>query len=101
MPGIALAGNLPADGSTHGFDKHPEALDISHVNVAKYLEATDHILDDAIATAASAESEPFVGVAGGALWGAAAAQALAAEPRRPRPQLRASSRRPMWPQKSP
>lgn len=31
-------------------------------------------LDDAIATAASAESEPFVSVAGGALWGAAAAQ---------------------------
>jgi len=50
MPGIALAGNLPADGSAHGFDKHPEALDISHVNVAKYLEAADHILDYAIAT---------------------------------------------------
>lgn len=50
MPGIALAGNLPADGSAHGFDKHPEALDISHVNVAKYLEAADHILNYAIAT---------------------------------------------------
>jgi hypothetical protein len=50
MPGIALAGNLPADGSAHGFDKHPEALDISHVNIAKYLEAADHILDYAIAT---------------------------------------------------
>ncbi|MCA9267169.1 MAG: DUF1592 domain-containing protein [Planctomycetales bacterium] len=50
MPGIALAGNLPADGSAHGFDKHPEALDISHVNVLKYLEAADHVLDYAIAT---------------------------------------------------
>ncbi|MDA0807310.1 MAG: DUF1592 domain-containing protein [Planctomycetota bacterium] len=50
MPGIALAGNLPADGSAHGFDKHPEALDISHVNIAKYLESADHILDYAIAT---------------------------------------------------
>ncbi len=50
MPGIALAGSLPADGSAHGFDKHPEALDISHVNVKKYLEAADHILDYAIAT---------------------------------------------------
>jgi hypothetical protein len=50
MPGIALAGMLPADGSAHGFDKHPEALDISHVNVAKYLEAAEHILDYAIAT---------------------------------------------------
>lgn len=50
MPGIALAGMLPEDGSAHGFDKHPEALDISHVNVAKYLEAAEHILDYAIAT---------------------------------------------------
>ncbi len=50
MPGIAIAGSLPADGSAHGFDKHPEALDISHVNVKKYLEAADHILDYAIAT---------------------------------------------------
>lgn len=50
MPGIALAGNLPADGSAHGFDKHAEALDVSHVNIAKYLDAADHILDYAIAT---------------------------------------------------
>lgn len=50
MPGIALANYLPADGQSHGFDKHPEALDISHVNVAKYLEVADRILDDAIAT---------------------------------------------------
>ncbi len=50
MPGIALAGILPADGQAHGFDKHPDALDISHVNVAKYLEAADHILDYAIVT---------------------------------------------------
>ncbi|MCA9176764.1 MAG: DUF1592 domain-containing protein, partial [Planctomycetales bacterium] len=50
MPGIALAGGLPADGSAHGFDKHPDALDISHVNINKYLEAADHILDYAIAT---------------------------------------------------
>ncbi|MCA8993252.1 MAG: DUF1592 domain-containing protein [Planctomycetaceae bacterium] len=50
MPGIALSGNLPADGESHGFDKVPEALDISHVNIAKYLEAADHVLDYAIAT---------------------------------------------------
>lgn len=49
MPGIALSGSLPADGEAHGFDKVPEALDISHVNVAKYLEAADHILNYAIA----------------------------------------------------
>lgn len=50
MPGIALAGNLPADGSAFGFDKHADALDISHVNVAKYLEAAEHVLNYAIAT---------------------------------------------------
>ena len=50
MPGIALAGELPPDGSAHGFDKNAEALDISHVNMAKYIEAADHTLDLAIAT---------------------------------------------------
>ena len=50
MPGIALAGTLPADGSAHGFDKHPDALSVSHVNARKYLEAADHILNYAIAT---------------------------------------------------
>ncbi len=50
MPGIALQGDLPADGSAHGFDKNSDALDISHVNLAKYVEAADHVLNLAIAT---------------------------------------------------
>jgi Protein of unknown function (DUF1592)/Protein of unknown function (DUF1588)/Protein of unknown function (DUF1587)/Protein of unknown function (DUF1595)/Protein of unknown function (DUF1585)/Planctomycete cytochrome C len=50
MPGIALQGGLPADGSAHGFDKNVDALDISHVNMSKYVEAADHVLDLAIAT---------------------------------------------------
>ena len=50
MPGLAMQANLPADGSAHGFDKNTDALDISHVNLAKYLEAADHALDLAIAT---------------------------------------------------
>ena len=50
MPGIALQNNLPSDGSAHGFDKNVDALDISHVNLAKYIEAADHVLDLAIAT---------------------------------------------------
>jgi hypothetical protein len=50
MPGISLQGDLPPDGSAHGFDKNSEALDISHVNLAKYLEAAEHALDYAIAT---------------------------------------------------
>lgn len=50
MPGIALQGNLPGDGSAHGFDKNADALDISHVNLSKYVEAADLTLDLAIAT---------------------------------------------------
>ena len=50
MPGIALQALLPPDGTAHGFDKNSEALSISHVNLAKYLEAADHALDIAIAT---------------------------------------------------
>ena len=50
MPGIALQGNLPADGSAHGFDKNSDALDISHVNLAKYVEAAEHALELATAT---------------------------------------------------
>ena len=50
MSGIPLQGDLPVDGSAHGFDKNSDALDISHVNMAKYVEAADRTLDMAIAT---------------------------------------------------
>ena len=35
LPDIALQGGLPADGTAHGFDKNSDALDMSHVNMAK------------------------------------------------------------------
>ena len=50
MPGLAVQGDLPADGAAHGFDKNTDALDISHVNLAKYVEAAGRVLDLAIAT---------------------------------------------------
>ena len=50
MPGLAVAGELPPDGSAHGFDNNGDALDISHVNLAKYLETADHTLNLATAT---------------------------------------------------
>lgn len=50
LPGITLQSELPADGMAHGFDKTADALDISHVNVAKYIEAADKVLDAAIVT---------------------------------------------------
>ena len=50
MPGVALQNLLPADGMAHGFDKNSDALDISHVNLAKYVEAADKTLETAVAT---------------------------------------------------
>jgi len=50
LEGIPLQSSLPEDGSAHGFDKNSDALDISHVNLAKYVEAADAALDMAIAT---------------------------------------------------
>ena len=50
MPGIVLRDDLPADGSAHGFDTNADALEISHVNIAKYMEIADRVLDLAIAT---------------------------------------------------
>ncbi len=50
LPGAALAALLPPDGSAHGFDKNAEALGLSHVHLARYIEAAEHALDLAIAT---------------------------------------------------
>lgn len=50
MPGLLLRDSLPADGSAHGFDTNADALTLSHVNMAKYIEAADYTLDFAIAT---------------------------------------------------
>lgn len=50
MPGLQLRDLLPADGKAHGFDNNSEALSISHVNLAKYIESADHVLEHAIAT---------------------------------------------------
>ncbi|HEV7403143.1 MAG TPA: DUF1592 domain-containing protein [Chthoniobacteraceae bacterium] len=50
LSGIMLQAGLPADGVAHGFDTNSDALEISHVNMAKYLEAADRALDMAIAT---------------------------------------------------
>ncbi len=49
LRGIGLQMVLPTDGSAHGFDTNSDALDISHVNLSKYIEAADKTLDMAIA----------------------------------------------------
>ncbi len=53
LPHLEIKELLPMDGSRHGFDKVGEALDLSHVQLAKYLEAADRALDAAIATRAT------------------------------------------------
>ena len=50
LPGIPLQIDLPPDGQAHGFDRNADALDLSHVNLAKYMEAADRVLDFAVAT---------------------------------------------------
>lgn len=50
LPGLALANDLPADSASSTFDKQPASLDISHVHLARYLDAADRTLDLAIAT---------------------------------------------------
>ncbi|HSI36668.1 MAG: DUF1592 domain-containing protein [Phycisphaerae bacterium] len=48
LPGLEIKDRLPADGRVAGFDKVSTALDISAVQMRKYLEAADHVLDSAI-----------------------------------------------------
>ncbi|GAB5406061.1 MAG: DUF1592 domain-containing protein [Aureliella sp.] len=43
-PWLQLEGMLPADGERHGFNKVGEALDISHVNMARCMQAADFAL---------------------------------------------------------
>ncbi len=50
LPGLAVQDLLPEDGRAHGFDRVGTALDLSHVQLTKYLEAADLALQQAIAT---------------------------------------------------
>lgn len=56
MPGLQVKSFLPEDGRYDGFDKASEALDISAVQLRKYMEAADFVLDEAIAH----EAKPMV-----------------------------------------
>ncbi|MCA9127416.1 MAG: DUF1592 domain-containing protein [Planctomycetales bacterium] len=43
-PWLQLATILPEDGELHRFNKSGEALDVSHVNMARYMQAADYAL---------------------------------------------------------
>jgi hypothetical protein len=49
VPGLNVKDLLPEDGRAFGFDKSAAGLDLSHVHLAKYLEAADAALDAAVA----------------------------------------------------
>ncbi|WP_254513052.1 DUF1592 domain-containing protein [Anatilimnocola floriformis] len=56
LPGLQVKELLPEDGRADGSDKASTALEISAVQLRKYLEAADYILDEAIAH----EDKPMV-----------------------------------------
>ncbi len=56
LPGLQVKDKLPEDGRIDGFEKGSAALDISSVQLRKYIEAADFVLDEAIAH----EAKPMV-----------------------------------------
>lgn len=48
MPGLAVKELLPEDGRFDGFDKVSDALELSAVQMRKYVEVADYVLDRAI-----------------------------------------------------
>ena len=51
-PWLQLRDALPEDGEAHRFNKIGDALDVSHVQMARYLGAADYALRQAMATSA-------------------------------------------------
>lgn len=49
LPGLQVKELLPEDGRYDGFDKASDSLDLSAVQLRKYIEAADVVLDAAIA----------------------------------------------------
>jgi mono/diheme cytochrome c family protein len=49
LPGLKVKDLLPEDGKAFGYDKSAAGLDLSYVQLAKYMEAADAALDAAIA----------------------------------------------------
>ena len=49
LPALKVKDMLPADGEAQGFAKSAAALDFSHVQVGRFMEAADHALKSAMA----------------------------------------------------
>ncbi len=52
-PWLQVRDSLPEDGEAHRFNKVGDALDVSHVQMARYLSAADYALRQAMATHAT------------------------------------------------
>ena len=52
-PWLQVRDTLPEDGEAHRFNKVGDALDVSHVQMARYLNAADYALRQAMATHAT------------------------------------------------
>jgi hypothetical protein len=48
LPNLEVREMLPPDGTAHGFDKIGSALNLSYVQMSRYLDAADAALDQAI-----------------------------------------------------
>ena len=51
-PWLQVQDSLPEDGEAHRFNKSGDALDVSHVQMARYLGAADYALRQVMATSA-------------------------------------------------
>jgi uncharacterized protein DUF1592/uncharacterized protein DUF1588/uncharacterized protein DUF1585/uncharacterized protein DUF1587/uncharacterized protein DUF1595/cytochrome c len=53
LPSLEVKSFLPEDSESHGFDKAGDALDVSHVQMARYLSAAEFALREAMAPQAT------------------------------------------------
>ena len=60
LPGLNVRDLLPDDGRAFGYDKSGTGLEVSSIQLARYLEAADHALDRAIAKWAIPPESPRV-----------------------------------------
>ena len=59
-PWLQVRDSLPEDGLSHRFNKLGDALDVSYVQMARYLAAADHALREVMATHAERPASPTV-----------------------------------------
>jgi hypothetical protein len=59
-PWLQVRESLPEDGLSHRFNKIGDALDVSYVQMSRYLAAAEHALRDVMATHAERPKSPTV-----------------------------------------